>query len=218
MPNSNSDSSNTWADLTAKQPLIPVWAHTDAQVAAQLGAALINAGYTAIEVTLRQEDSWNSLAALQNSGLTLIAGSLRHPSQIQGLQSLGINWAVSPGWCSNLARQAVEQGLNYLPGISTPGEAMQALNAGFTQVKLFPAMPLGGPNYLQALAAPLPELSFIPTGGINLNNLPNWLNLSAVSAVGGSWMLDQELINSHNWAGLTQLAAQALAHAQELRP
>ena len=206
-----------WSSLLADQPLLPVWAKVNPAAAPKLATTLINAGYKVLEVTLRQEQSWEVLESLTNSSLTLVAGSLRHPKQVARLQALGIRWAVSPGWCPVLAEACQKAGLALLPGISTPGEAMQAYRMGFQRVKLFPAMALGGPAYLKAIAAPLPELAFVATGGISQAMMAEWFALPQIAALGGSWMLSDTLIDQQDWHSIALLAKTSLKTAKELR-
>jgi len=206
-----------WSSLLVEQPLLPVWAKVDLLAAPKLAATLLEAGYKVLEVTLRQEQSWDVLEALQSSKLTLVAGSLRHPDQLARLQTLGIRWAVSPGWCPVLAEAAQQSGIGLLPGISTPGEAMQASRMGYQQVKLFPAKALGGPAFLQAIAAPLPELTFVATGGVDEANMADWFALPQIAAVGGSWMLSETLIQQQNWQSIGELAKASLDAAKALR-
>ena len=206
-----------WSSLLAEQPLLPVWAKVDPFAAPELAVTLLEAGYQVLEVTLRQEKGWEALAALQSCGLTLVAGSLRYPDQLTRLQDLGIRWAVSPGWCPVLAETAQRLGIGLLPGISTPGEAMQASRMGYQQVKLFPAKVLGGPAYLRAIAAPLPELTFVATGGVSEENMADWFALPQITAVGGSWMLAETLIQQQEWQRLGSLAKASLVTAKSLR-
>ncbi|GLR64323.1 bifunctional 4-hydroxy-2-oxoglutarate aldolase/2-dehydro-3-deoxy-phosphogluconate aldolase [Marinospirillum insulare] len=205
-----------WSSLLAEQPLLPVWAKVDPLAAPKLAESLLGAGYKVLEVTLRQEQSCAALEALQASGLILVAGSLRHPDQLARLQTLGIRWAVSPGWCPVLAEAAQQSGIALLPGISTPGEAMQASRMGYQQVKLFPAKALGGPAYLQAIAAPLPEMTFVATGGVSEQNMAEWFALPQIAAVGGSWMLPEALIQQQAWETLASLAQASLEAAKAL--
>lgn len=207
----------SWATMFAQQPLLPVWTPTSTQLARPLAKALLQAGYQTLEITLRHAASWQVVQELRDLPLTLVVGSVRNLEQLERLQQLGINWLVSPGWDPDLAKAAKQAAVNYLPGISTPGEAMQALRLGFKQVKLFPAMALGGPNYLKALAAPLPELSFMVTGGINSTNLAAWFAVPQLQAVGGSWMLPEALLQQPDlvdWHQLAQTASHALQQAR----
>jgi len=207
-----------WASLLAEQPLIPVWASAVMpELAEDLAATLLKAGYGVLEVTLREEAAWEVLAQLKSSEITLVAGSVRTPKQLQRLKDLGLTLAVTPGWCPELCTAARDLGIRLLPGIATPGEALQASLQGYRQVKLFPAQALGGPSYLRALRAPLPELQFVPTGGVDESSLAHWFAMPCVVAVGGSWMLPRELLLRRDWDMLESLAARSLETAKELK-
>lgn len=206
-----------WASLLADQPLIPVWAKVMPEVADELVEVLLKAGYGVLEVTLREDAAWTVLEQLKNSDITLVAGSVRHPEQLKRLKSLGLTLAVTPGWCPELNTAAKNLGIRLLPGVATPGEAMQASLAGYRQVKLFPVSALGGPEYLQALRAPLPEMQFVPTGGLDESCMAQWFALPGVAALGGSWMLPRELLIRKDWSILENLASRSLQAAKELR-
>jgi len=94
---------------------------------------------------------------------------------------------------------------------------MQASRMGYQQVKLFPAKALGGPAYLQAIAAPLPELAFVATGGVSEANMAEWFALPQIAALGGSWMLPEDLIQQQNWQKIRMLAKTSLETAKSLR-
>ncbi|SFB85044.1 2-dehydro-3-deoxyphosphogluconate aldolase / (4S)-4-hydroxy-2-oxoglutarate aldolase [Marinospirillum celere] len=206
-----------WASLLADQPLIPVWAKVLPEVAEDLVEVLLRAGYGVLEVTLREEAAWKVLEQLKSTDITLVAGSVRYPEQLVKLKRLGLTLAVTPGWCPELNAVARDLGIRLLPGVATPGEAMQACLEGYRQVKLFPAAALGGPEYLQAMKAPLPEMQFVPTGGIDESCLAQWFALPGVAAVGGSWMLPRELLMRKDWGILENLASRSLQAARELR-
>jgi len=207
-----------WASLLAEQPLIPIWAgNLLPELADEVAATLLKAGYGVLEVTLREESAWDILARLKSQEITLVAGSVRTPEQLQKLKSLGLTLAVTPGWCPELSAEARSLGIRLLPGVATPGEVMQASLQGYRQVKLFPAQALGGPGFLQALRAPFPSMQFVPTGGIDEASLSDWFALPCVAAVGGSWMLPKELLVRGDWDLLEGLAARSLSAARELR-
>lgn len=215
-PSANPLAPSCWGQLLANQPLLPVITATNSQEVIQQVRGLAAAGFGQIEITLRQAASWQLLPQLSDLAkelnLTLIAGSINSPEQLAQLAKLNINWVVSPGWLPSLGAEANNLGMHYLPGIATPSEAMQAAEAGCHQLKFFPAASLGT-GYLANLAAALPQLSFVPTGGINSTNLANWLALPSVLAVGGSWLLAA----SANQAAFIQQAKTALASAKHLK-
>lgn len=211
---------NCWAHLLAQQPLLPVITASDSQLIKPLISCLAEAGFQQLEITLRHQNSWQALAEAaaiaSQLKVNLIAGSLTSQADLVRLKDMNINWAVSPGWQPSLALAAQTLGINYLPAVATPGEAMQAAEAGFKQVKFFPAASLGS-SYLTNLAAALPNLTFVPTGGINLTNLESWLSIHQVLAVGGSWLFASPSLKQKNYACFTQEAKQALLTAKKYK-
>lgn len=206
-----------WASLFTEEPLIPIWSGARPEVAKSVAQGLIAAGYGVLEVTLREEVAWQVLEQLKTSEITLVAGSVCRPTQLQRLQKLGITLAVAPGWCPELCAEARQLGIRLLPGVATPGEALQAALRGYHEVKLFPALALGGPEYLRALSAPLPEMQFVPTGGVTEASLASWFDLPNVIAAGGSWMLPPDLLERQDWSALEQQARGSLEKAQALK-
>jgi 2-dehydro-3-deoxyphosphogluconate aldolase/(4S)-4-hydroxy-2-oxoglutarate aldolase len=105
-----------------------------------------------------------------------------------------------------------------LPGVATAGEAMAARAAGIMRVKLFPASLAGGAPMIKALGAPIQDMGFMPTGGVTLDNLADYLSLPNVYAVGGTWIAKPEHLVAGDWAGIAERASQALAAAKAIRP
>ena len=128
-----------------------------------------------------------------------------------GAKKAGARFAVSPGATERLLNAAVESGLPLLPGIATASEAIALIERGFEYAKFFPAEPAGGATYLAALASPLPQLKFCPTGGVTLESAPRYLALPNVVCVGGSWMLKREHIAAKDWAAIQTASASAAA-------
>ena len=110
-----------------------------------------------------------------------------------------------------LASACKAEGLPLLPGVSTASEVMQANAAGFSFLKLFPAVAVGGVNLLKSLAGPFPDVAFCPTGGISLESAPQFLSLPNVKVCGGSWLTPQDAVDAKDWARITRLAAEASA-------
>jgi 2-dehydro-3-deoxyphosphogluconate aldolase/(4S)-4-hydroxy-2-oxoglutarate aldolase len=117
-----------------------------------------------------------------------------------------------------VVRACQDRGVPVIPGVATPTEIQMALADGITQVKFFPAEAVGGTRALSAMAAPFPMLRFIPTGGITPGNLPDYLALPPVTAVGGSWMASASLVSGRKWDDITRLAAEAVAIVARHRP
>jgi 2-dehydro-3-deoxyphosphogluconate aldolase/(4S)-4-hydroxy-2-oxoglutarate aldolase len=170
--------------------IIPVLTvHTLESVPA-LAEALIEFGIGNVEVTLRTSLSMEGLKKFaQYSQLTVGVGSVKKTDDLVRAIDAGAQFAVSPGFSESVGATAKKHNITYLPGVATPTEIMAALDCGFNLLKFFPAEKLGGLSMLKSLAPVFPEVSFIPTGGIDSKNAQEYLNLSCVVAVGGSWML-----------------------------
>jgi 2-dehydro-3-deoxyphosphogluconate aldolase/(4S)-4-hydroxy-2-oxoglutarate aldolase len=148
------------------------------------------------------------------AGLTVGAGTVTTPVQATEAVAAGAQFLVSPGLTTALAEWTQAHKLAYLPGVATPSELMYAVNAGFNLVKFFPADLLGGPAGVKALAGPFPEVSFVPSGGVTLQNAATYLSLPQVPAVSGTWLIDKAAISSKDWDKVT---ATVKASMQELR-
>jgi 2-dehydro-3-deoxyphosphogluconate aldolase/(4S)-4-hydroxy-2-oxoglutarate aldolase len=195
----------------AQLRIVPVIAIGDASKAAGLAQALINAGLPIAEVTLRTPSSLDSLREIASRNEILTgAGSLKNERDLQSAVSAGARFAVSAGFSPAIAREAAQLKVPYFPGVSTPTEILQAIEAGLPTLKFFPAETLGGIAALKAISAPFPELKFMPTGGINLDNMKNYLAFSPVIAVGGSWMVAQKLIDSGDYSEIEKLTTEAV--------
>ena len=112
---------------------------------------------------------------------------------------------------SGLVQASEDAELPFLPGVATASEVLAALELGINHLKLFPAMAVGGVQLLKSLVAPYQDVKFCPTGGLNQQNFTDFLALPNVICVGGSWMVEQQLIESENWEAVSALAKQAVA-------
>jgi 2-dehydro-3-deoxyphosphogluconate aldolase/(4S)-4-hydroxy-2-oxoglutarate aldolase len=142
------------------------------------------------------------------------AGTLTRAQDVLAAAAAGACFGVTPGLTAELLAAAASVQLPLLPGVMTPSELIVARSAGFQACKLFPAREAGGPAMVRALAGPFPDQLFCPTGGITAQSAPEYLALSNVPCVGGSWMVPQELLQAADWDGIEALAQQAAA----LRP
>lgn len=199
--------------LLANTRVVPVVTIGDAKQAVPLARALAAGGLAAIEVTLRSPAALDAIAEIAREVPEAVvgAGSLRTPAQIVEAQAAGARFGVSPGHTAALLDAAEAAGLPYLPGVATASEAMALFERGYDLVKLFPAGPLGGTALLKALAAPLPEIAFCPTGGIGPDNLADFLACPNVACVGGSWLAPPDLLAAGDW---TEIEARARAAAE----
>ena len=137
---------------------------------------------------------------------------MTRPQQFQQAQDAGARFAVSPGLTAELFDASQQCRIPYLPGVFSPSEAMRAQEQGFTALKLFPAQQAGGIGMLKAMAGPLPDLRFCPTGGINAANFVEFLKLPNVLCAGGSWVCPSSAVHNHDWDGIRELA-EAVHHA-----
>lgn len=181
--------------------------------AVPLARALVNGGIKAIEVTLRTPVALDAIRAIAGSveGAVVGAGTLLMPADIVAAEKAGARFGVSPGAPPRLLEAADDSSLPYLPGAATATEAMQLFERGYRLQKFFPAMQAGGPDYLRALASPLPGIRFCPTGGITATTARDWLALPNVICVGGSWMTAAALLRAGDWSAVEQLARAAAA-------
>jgi 2-dehydro-3-deoxyphosphogluconate aldolase/(4S)-4-hydroxy-2-oxoglutarate aldolase len=197
-----------------KSHVVPVVEIDDASHAVSLARALLAAGIDVIEVTLRTSHALQAIAAIANAQteIVLAAGTVLNAQQLRAARDAGASLAISPGVTAALLSAARQTGLPFVPGVASASEAMQALEYGFTFLKLFPAQAAGGVPLLKALSQPLPQLSFMPTGGIDAGNYRDYLTLPNVRCVGGSWLAPRKLIAQQDWAGITAIAKAAGAH------
>lgn len=191
--------------------IVPVIAIADSSKADGLATALINAGLPIAEVTLRTPSSLESLKAIAaHKEILTGAGSLKNVKDLENAINAGAKFAVSAGFSPEIAAESIKLNIPYFPGVATPTEILQAINAGITTLKFFPAETLGGVSALKAMSAPFPGIRFMPTGGISLSNMNDYLSLSSVIAVGGSWMVPQKLIDAGEFGEIERLTREAL--------
>lgn len=198
-------------EIIEKLRIVPVVAISDASKAAELASALLAGGLPIAEITLRTPASLEALKiAANNKDLFVGVGSLRTGEDLKKAIDAGARFAVSAGFSPSVAAEASKQGIPYFPGVSTPTEMLQAINEGITTLKFFPAETLGGVNALKAMSAPFPGISFMPTGGITAANAREYLQLSSVVAVGGSWMVAQKLVDAGDFEAIISLTKEAV--------
>ena len=204
------DASRRMEELCARAPVIPVLVVADAAAARPLAAALVAGGLPVIEVTLRTPAAPAVIAAMTEvPGAIVGAGTVLDAADVRIAKAAGACFAVSPGSTPTLLDACAATGLPLMPGAATASEAMALLGAGHRIQKFFPAMAAGGRAMLRALAGPLPEIGFCPTGGIGAESAGDWLALPNVRCVGGSWVAPPDLIAAGDWSGIEALARAA---------
>jgi 2-dehydro-3-deoxyphosphogluconate aldolase/(4S)-4-hydroxy-2-oxoglutarate aldolase len=163
-----------------------------------------------LEVTLRTQHGLKAIRDMATvPGAIVGVGTLTQPEEFAAARDAGAVFGVSPGLTPSLIDAAKSSGLPLLPGCMTPSEVMVAREAGFKQLKLFPAVPAGGIGMLKAIAGPLPDVTFCPTGGISIETAPQFLALKNVACVGGSWLTPADAIKAGDWDLITDLARAA---------
>ena len=192
-------------------PVVPVLTIKDARTAVPLARALVKGGLQAIEITLRTAAALDAVKAVAAEVEDSFAGvgTVLDAAQLRQAEAAGATFAVSPGASPGLLDAAADSPVPFLPGAATASEAMALMERGYDILKFFPAGPAGGITYLKSLAAPLPGIRFCPTGGVSLQNAPDYLKLDNVICVGGSWVAPQEAVAAGDWQRIEQLARQA---------
>ena len=171
-------------------PVIPVLVIDDAAHAVPIARALVKGGLRVLEVTLRTPAALDVIREMKTvEGAIVGAGTVTGPEDLAAALSAGSEFIVSPGLTERLGRAAVESGVPFLHGIASAADIMRGLELGLSHFKFFPASTSGGLPALKALAAPFYNCRFCPTGGISLQNAPEWLAFDPVLCVGGSWVV-----------------------------
>ncbi len=199
--------------------IIPVVKIENAEQAPALAEALMMAGLPCAEITFRTKCAAESIARMvaAQPGLLVGAGTVLSLDQARQALSVGAQFIVSPGLDLQVIDHCLDHGVAVIPGVATPTEAMLAMSRGLRVLKLFPAEALGGIPYLQAISPALPGARYIPTGGINAENMAGWLELRCVHAVAGSWLVTPKLLAEARFAEITRLASQAAENVKLAR-
>jgi 2-dehydro-3-deoxyphosphogluconate aldolase/(4S)-4-hydroxy-2-oxoglutarate aldolase len=200
--------------------IVPVVEIPDAASAIPLADTLMEAGIGAIEITFRTPAATEALAAIRRERPAMLAGAgtVLRPGQLAEAVDAGAQFLVTPGYSPGIVSLAMAGGMPIFPGVMTPSEVQAGLGSGLSVLKLFPARLAGGVAYLRALAAPFPDVSFIPSGGIGVEDLASYLALRNVIACGGSWFVKREWLVARDYATIRRLAAEAAAIVREARP
>ncbi|GKY87593.1 bifunctional 4-hydroxy-2-oxoglutarate aldolase/2-dehydro-3-deoxy-phosphogluconate aldolase [Sinisalibacter aestuarii] len=199
-------------EICRAAPIIPVLTVEDAAHARPLAQALVAGGLPALEVTLRTPAALDVIAAMAEvPGGIPGAGTLLTPADVRAAKAAGAKFGVSPGATDALLDAAEAHDLPLLPGAASSSEAMRLLERGYRVQKFFPAEAAGGAAFLKALAAPLPQIGFCPTGGVSPANVRDYLSLPNVLCAGGSWVAPKDRLRAGDWAGIEALAHDAAA-------
>lgn len=194
-------------------PVVPVVVLHDAATAVPLARALVDGGLPVIEVTLRTPAATEAVRriAAEVPGAVVGTGTVRTPDDVRASVDAGARFLVSPGVTPRLLDAMEDSGLDLLPGTSSLSEMLAVAERGHTAMKFFPAEAAGGRPFLSAVAGPLPELRFCPTGGITADSAADYLALPNVSCVGGTWLTPAGLVAAGEFDRIRELAAAASA-------
>ena len=192
-------------------PVMPVIVIEQANHAIPLGEALLTGGIKTIEITLRTSAALNAIEQLAKylPEIYVGAGTILTKENAKQAKNSGAKFCVSPGTTSSIIDACDECNISLLPGAGTVSEMLTLSEAGFSEIKFFPASAAGGIPFIKSLLSPLPNLKFCPTGGISYETASGWLSLVNVSCVGGSWIAPAKDINDQNFSEITARAKQA---------
>ena len=199
--------------------IIPVVVLEDARDAHALGQALMDGGLPAAEVTFRTEAAEEVIRILSHDFPDMLvgAGTVLTCEQADKAMAAGAKFIVAPGFNPTVVKHCIDKGYPVTPGVQTPGEMEQAMELGLDFVKFFPAEPAGGLPMIKAVAAPYTKLKFMPTGGINKDNVKDYLAYNKIVACGGTWMVKGDLIASGDFEAVAQLTREASAIVKAVR-
>ncbi|KQW00277.1 bifunctional 4-hydroxy-2-oxoglutarate aldolase/2-dehydro-3-deoxy-phosphogluconate aldolase [Rhizobacter sp. Root1221] len=200
-------------EILALSPVMPVIALDRLADAVPLARALVRGGIRLLEVTLRTPVALDCVRAIKAEVPEAVVGvgTIVTPADLEESIEAGAAFGVSPGASAALLRAAAASPLPFVPGVMTPSDVINAIDAGFHTMKLFPAAQAGGLEMLKALGGPFPHARFCPTGGVTLQSAPALLALKNVVCVGGSWLTPSALIANGDWAAIETLARDAAA-------
>ena len=210
MPENTAQALNT-LDLASCGPVIPVIVIHQLAHAVPMARALVAGGIRMLEVTLRTPQALACMEAIAKEVPDAVvgAGTVRSAADAKAAANAGAKFAVSPGYTSAVGQACRDQGLSLLPGVATGSEIMMAQEDGYTELKFFPAMQAGGPAMLKAWGGPFFDVRFCPTGGVTPQNASEFLSLSNVACVGGSWLVPADALAQGDWPRIEQLAREA---------
>ncbi|WP_307864925.1 bifunctional 4-hydroxy-2-oxoglutarate aldolase/2-dehydro-3-deoxy-phosphogluconate aldolase [Myceligenerans salitolerans] len=208
-----SDPGKSVLERLGRAGVVPVVVVDDVGQGLGVAGALDEGGLPVAEVTFRRAGAGAVIEAIvdRHPGMLVGAGTVVDARQVDEAVAAGASFVVSPGLSVSVVRAAQEAGVPVVPGVATASEVMAALELGISTVKLFPAGVVGGPAVIKALSGPFGQVRFVPTGGVGAGNLPDYLGLPSVLAVGGSWMVDRGLVVAGDFAEITRRTARAVS-------
>ena len=199
--------------------IIPVVVLDDVKDAEPLGKALVEGGIPCAEVTFRTDAAEESIRIMSEKFPEMLvgAGTVLTTEQVDRAVAAGAKFIVSPGLNPKVVQYCLDKNIPITPGVITPGEVEKAIELGLEVVKFFPAEPFGGLKTIKALAAPYTKMKFMPTGGIGVGNVRDYLAFDKIIACGGSWMVTADLVKNGEFDKITELAKECVEIVKECR-
>ena len=199
--------------------IVPVVVLDDVKYALPLGKALCEGGLYCAEVTFRTKAAaeFIKLMSQEYPHMLIGAGTVLTTLQVDEAVAAGAKFIVCPGFNPKVVQYCIKNEIPVLPGCITPSEVEQAIELGLEAVKFFPAEVAGGLPMIKAMGAPYTNILFMPTGGINADNVKEYLEYSSILACGGSWMVKEELLQKQDYETIKQLTIEAVAIVKQYR-
>ena len=206
-------------DKISTMGVVPVVAIENASDAVGLGDALIEGGLPCAEITFRTAAAASAIRTLSNShpGILVGAGTILTKSDAETAVDAGASFVVTPGFDGDLVDWCLGQRIPVIPGVMTPTDINAAINRKLNVLKFFPAEGAGGIKTLKAISGPYGNIKFVPTGGITLGNLEEYLSLPNVVACGGSWLVKKDQISSGEFDAIESLVREAVQLVDRIR-
>jgi Entner-Doudoroff aldolase len=199
--------------------VFPIIVIDDPADAIPLGESLLEAGLPCVEVTFRTEAAEAAIHNLSRNfpDLLLGAGTILSTEQARRAIDAGVKFILSPGFNPMVVDYCQGQGVDIYPGICTPTEIEAAMAKGLKVLKFFPSEAMGGIPYLKAISAPLAMVKYIPTGGVNIQNLPEYLRFDKILACAGTWIAKKQLLQEKDFSTIKKQAEEAVAIVRKVR-
>ena len=202
----------TAAEKIKEMGIVPVVVIENEKDAVPLADALCNGGLACAEVTFRTAAAGEAIRLMKEAHPEMLvgAGTVLTVDQVDRAVQAGAEFIVSPGFDPEIVDYCIKKKIPVLPGCITPSEAAQAVRRGLSVIKFFPAEQAGGLAFIKAMAAPYTSLSFMPTGGINPENVKKYLEYDRIFACGGSWMVRENLIEEKRFDKIEELCKEVV--------
>ena len=199
--------------------ILPVVVLDDAKDAKDLAKALIEGGLPCAEVTFRTAAAEKSIRVISEAYPEMLvgAGTVLSVDQVKKAVAAGAKFIVSPGFDEEVIKYCLDNNISVTPGVCTPSDVQKGYKMGLDVLKFFPAEPSGGLSMIKAIAAPYTMMKFIPTGGINENNMEDYLKYDRILAIGGSWMVKSSLVKNGEFEKIKEMSKTAVARVKEIR-